>query len=113
MIYWDVRIGGFGPLFGGIVLLMLAALIIGGRGPTWEGGVLIFLLFICTVINPEMWWARYVPGLWLVPVLIALCNKPNGRRTVWLQALLGIALAANVLLTLVPVLARTLEIIRG
>jgi len=113
MIYWDVRIGGFGPLFGGIILLMILALVVGGRGLTWDAGSLSILLVLCTVINPEMWWARYVPGLWLIPILVALFNCPNGARTSWSRWLLAAAIVGNILLTAIPVVLRTLEIVRG
>jgi hypothetical protein len=112
MIYWDVRIAGFGPLFSGIVLLMLAALLLTGRGMRWEAGVLIGLLLVGSVINPEMWWARYVPGLWLIPILIVLFNRADGARRVWSARLIGATMAANILMTLIPVIIRTSEIIR-
>lgn len=96
----DVRIGGFGPLFGGITIIM----IIGGL--LWKNificnssrnillitGVMIFTI----VINPEIWWARYVPQMWIIPImfLILLTKNMQGKSkkiyTIFLSLLIGI-----------------------
>lgn len=73
----DVRIGGFGPLFSGIVVLAVAcaaALVV--REDRREPAVLTLLyiaavLLLSVVLMPQNWWARYVPQLWLVPVCLA------------------------------------------
>jgi hypothetical protein len=31
------------------------------------------LIFATVIINPASWWARYVPQLWLIPLLLLLC----------------------------------------
>jgi hypothetical protein len=74
--YPDVRIGGFGPLFG--LAMLLAAAIGLLRRPlgvvvpakAWALAALLVAIAFC---NPALWWARYVPHLWLLPVgLLAL-----------------------------------------
>jgi hypothetical protein len=68
---YDLRIGGFGPLFG--VMLGLAVLVFVMRAHDETGGVataLILLGIVASLVaNPEMWWARLVPQMWLLPVL--------------------------------------------
>ncbi|WP_429842516.1 hypothetical protein [Brevibacillus sp. FIR094] len=72
----DVRVAGFGPLFGGAMIvtcLILVALLLGTHRKKAAPFLWISLaLFVTVLINPESWWARYVPQLWLIPLLIAL-----------------------------------------
>lgn len=72
----DVRIAGFGPFFGGAVIitcLILVALLVGTHRKKAAPFLWISLaLFVTVLINPESWWARYVPQLWLIPLVIAL-----------------------------------------
>lgn len=78
----DVRLGGFGPWFGGCVLVALVGLVALGGGhrrfavlAAW--GALILPAFL----NEGGWWARYHPQLWLVPVLVALLlMRADGSR---------------------------------
>jgi hypothetical protein len=86
-VYTDVRVGGFGPLFSGICLLTLIIIILityycHKNYITVNNYILFlcFLIFLTVIINPESWWARYVPQLWLIPLLIlsvdwkTICN---------------------------------------
>ena len=70
----DCRIGGFGPLFeaalvGSGVLLLLIFNIFGS-----ESFIVLGMFFSgilgTTLVNPECWWARYVPQLWLIPCIV-------------------------------------------
>ena len=80
--YPDVRISGFGPLFSGAIILSLfnlfGILVITKRCKILKNSdisikLLIFVLIIISVlINPESWWARYVPQLWLIPIFSLL-----------------------------------------
>lgn len=96
----DVRIGGFGPLFGGITIIM----IIGGL--LWKdifisnvarNIILITSVIIFTIaINPEIWWARYVPQMWIIPILFLILLTKNMRGkfknfyTIFLSLLISI-----------------------
>lgn len=92
--YTDARYGGFGPLFGGIILMMLVCGVITCR---WKKRILIFFLtgmgfiLFSILINPESWWARLSPQLWLLPVLfITACFytskfKHINRYTAWIM----------------------------
>jgi hypothetical protein len=69
----DLRIGGFGPFFGitiAVTLLAASLLILGPRiGIGFAAVALGTLLSIA--VNPQMWWARLVPQMWLLPILVA------------------------------------------
>lgn len=78
-IMTDTRSGGFGPLFSAAVVLaiLFAALILFLKRKDTNplNNVLLpmcLLLLITVVINPASWWARYVPQLWLIPVLLLI-----------------------------------------
>jgi hypothetical protein len=102
LAYADLRIGGFGPLFGAGVLaagVLAVGVVAAGRRRTQEretqrtprgrpwlgpqglllgGGGLLLTSAFCT---PGVWWARYVPQLWLVPAgLVVLGVVESGRR---------------------------------
>lgn len=70
----DVRIGGFGPLWGSIVAaafaLGLAALARGRLSRPALG--LAAAIGVSVLLNPACWWARYVPQLWFLPVALAI-----------------------------------------
>lgn len=93
--HYDVRIGGFGPLFGALVLVAAAALVRGvltlrtrpGAAPLW----IIGLIALASIfLHPEGWWARYAPQAWLFPLAIAAAawtaSDRVGRLTAWLIA---------------------------
>jgi len=80
--YSDVRVSGFGPLFSGAIILcllnLLAILELKKihhilKNPDTSIKFLTFVLILFSVlINPESWWARYVPQLWLIPIFSVL-----------------------------------------
>ena len=92
--YTDSRYGGFGPLFGGTILLIM---LYGVTACRWRRRVFVlfltgigFILF-SILINPEAWWARLSPQLWLLPLLfITACfytsnHKKINRYTAWVM----------------------------
>lgn len=79
----DVRVAGFGPLFGGAVLLtwlVLLAVLFLGRQRSKPILAICGVLLLSVLVNPESWWARYVPQLWLVPILLAIAGLEVGKR---------------------------------
>ncbi|HVO70563.1 MAG TPA: hypothetical protein VMT24_10985, partial [Aggregatilineaceae bacterium] len=82
----DIRIAGFGPWYGGVLLLSIGLLILltvrYRRRLVFGFSLLIMLgaVVVSTLSNSEAWWVRYVPQLWLVPVLIALLGLILSRR---------------------------------
>jgi hypothetical protein len=71
----DVRFGGFGPWFGLAFVIAAvaacAALLAGGKhSALWL--LAIVAILVSALVNPELWWARFVPQLWLVPVVVGV-----------------------------------------
>lgn len=101
----DLRVGGFGPLFsGGLILtsvLLLWAILRRRSAIDPALIVMIGLIAISVLINPEAWWARYVPQLWLIGplgLLILLTLQPPR----WVIALgIGLALLLMINLSLI------------
>jgi|SRR5579883_296840 len=103
----DVRMGGFGPLFSGAVLLSLIILSIAAWS-NFEGvQALLFMtwvLLFSVFVNPQAWWARYAPQLWLVaPFSLVLTTLRQDhaftRRSLKLLGrLLALILSLNLLL---------------
>jgi hypothetical protein len=85
----DVRVGQMGPLFGGAVLLAIvltiAVLFVGG----WRDWLVLLTLGVVAItlftvaINPDSWWMRYNPQLWLAVVfLVSLAFTRRGAPLV-------------------------------
>ncbi len=90
----DVRVSGFGVLFGGIMLLSLVAAVLTrfkNAAPVMPAIAVLTLLWL---FFPETWWARYNPYLYYVPCLIALFIGKNA-----VSAGLCVLLAANGLIS--------------
>jgi hypothetical protein len=70
----DPRTGGFGPLFSAALLLAATLMILAARARAISATLVASLAFLIgsVLINPEAWWARYVPQLWLVPLTVAM-----------------------------------------
>jgi hypothetical protein len=108
-IWLDTRIAGFGPLFGGAVLLSL--ILLATAWPLDKKKTLVYacigLLIVCSaLVNPEAWWARYVPQLWLLPVLCAMLGLALNSKP---QRILGLAIILVLSLNLYTVSASYLE----
>lgn len=109
----DVRLGGFGPLFSGILLLSSGLLIYWAI--TRQGNRNLYaipLLILASVLaNPEAWWARYAPQLWLVPVVAAIFaigfQKRASIRTA--GSLLALLILVNIVLVGAPYLYHQLK----
>ena len=65
----DVRISGFGHLFSGIFLISLILTIYLFKKKKAFFSLLI--IYFSVLLNPICWWARFVPQLHLLPVMIA------------------------------------------
>ncbi len=104
----DVRAGGFGPLFGGAMLLaavLLVLLVVRYRSALLTNSpfVLTALTAVSILPNQEMWWARLAPQSWLLPVLLLLAGHRLIRdRTRWLLVALSATLSLNVAIQYIP-----------
>lgn len=81
----DTAIGGFGPLFSGVLVLSLIILLMAflfNIPRTMVVLGLLVVLFASVFINYAAWWARYVPHLWLLPFIIALLGFSFDERKV-------------------------------
>jgi len=113
-----IRAGGFGPLFGGIFLLVIpvaaAGFFLWGRRYLPDFG--FFLLVALTIgINPQCWWARLTPQTWLGPLIFIFSLSRLGSRrkagrwgVVLLLALTGINLGLVLGSNIVQQTGRTL-----
>lgn len=76
MVSPDVRIGGFGPLFGASLILLTIGLarFISRSEIKKQSYLIISVIFILAscLVNPETWWSRYIPQFWLLPLLGSL-----------------------------------------
>lgn len=94
----DLRIGGFGPVFGlALGLVVLAAGLFGllTHSLTQSKNDVGFLLIIFGVVmsiavNSEMWWARYVPQMWILPILASASIIQIGRYKWIALAIVGL-----------------------
>lgn len=71
----DMRIGGFGPMFGLILISSLILLFLQVKKKVHISMSTIIVLCslpLCVFIFREGWWARYVPFFWVFPLLILL-----------------------------------------
>ncbi|MCI8331059.1 MAG: hypothetical protein HFE04_03035 [Bacilli bacterium] len=74
----DVRIGGFGVLFSGI--LIISILIILKEIKKQKQKTTIYLMpiigtIILITILKDAWWARYIPQLYIIPIIALILNK--------------------------------------
>jgi len=70
----NVRIGGWGPLFGGVVILSLLLLgVTTVRRPRCAVWLVIAVapIVLSVLVNPICWKARYAPQSWIVPPILA------------------------------------------
>lgn len=98
----EIRVGGFGPWFA-LALLLSGVCFLGAARKTRAWGVagaLAASFTLLTLLNPEAWWARYVPFFWLVPGILGLgtLETLNGCNTLMSKALRGLAGAQILLL---------------
>src|SRR5262249_34674710 len=97
----DVRLGGFGPLFSGAIVLGVAILVVLFWKYRWRlmGAahlfVLMGLVLISAVCVQENWFARYVPQVWILPLIATILALLITRH--WLSR--GLALAMLLLLS--------------
>jgi len=89
----DARAGGFGPLYGTVLVLALLA---AGTLLFWRGPPLATLFPIVPVVISlaltQTWWARWAPQGWLLPVClllpVAAClSREGGNKRKWLPVL--------------------------
>ena len=91
-----VRVGGWGPLFSGVVVLTLLLIVVTGfRRPRMLLTIALAVapIAVSVVVNPYCWKARYVPQSWLVPLVIVVVVVANSPRR-WERALAAAVVVA-------------------
>lgn len=75
----DTRIGGWGPFFSlGIILsIILFVYMMYKKIYNIYFFISICIILISTIVNPECWWARYVPQFYIIPIIILLYAEIN------------------------------------
>lgn len=96
----DIRVAGFGPLFcASLILTIIAALITCLKIFKRENVILwsvFFALVITIVINPEPWWMRYIPQLWIVVAILIVIVYKSSKLGQWLAAICLAVMLLNV-----------------
>ena len=83
--YHETRVAGFGPWFSGCFLLAIPlAVWYMLRDPSATSALLLAASTITAslILSPQLWWPRYGPQLWLLPLvpLFFVLRKPCSRR---------------------------------
>lgn len=69
----DTRVAGFGPHFSGVLILSFIFWLLHYKEFARKEVVGMFvLIFGSVLINPGLWWARYVPQMWLIPLILVI-----------------------------------------
>jgi hypothetical protein len=93
---YDLRIGGFGPLFAvALALASVIALMRASDGTRDVGLALIAFGTVASILVMSVsWWARFVPQMWLVPVLAsayAIRTGSSRRMGVVIVGIMGVS----------------------
>ena len=101
--FHDVRIGGFGPLFSGALLLALALAAAGCARRVLPPSLVLLIggaILASLLVSTHTWWARYGPHLWWLPIVpVAAALRAGGE--LWLRraaAAFALLLLADALL---------------
>ncbi len=80
--YHETRVAGFGPFFSGCLLFSLALgvwLLIPGSPLRWVLLLLAGTIVASLLISVHLWWPRYGPQLWLLPIVPVVVAFGAGR----------------------------------
>lgn len=104
----DVRWGGWGPLFGGVLLVTLAFLLLRSH-QIREYMPLVILLALLSTISPESWWARLNPQLHTFVAFSLLFFYIKDPRSRWVFNLMFAVLILNSLLIFKSSIRNTID----
>lgn len=113
----DARYGGFGPLFGSILLLIvpgaMVVLVKAKRIVKWFSFIIVGVIVVSTLINPEAWWARLTPQLWLLPltIIVSFYYLP-GKHWKYARGFLMTLLLLNSMMVMITHTSYTLDMNR-
>jgi hypothetical protein len=104
--FQDLRISGFGPLFGGAFLIAACLLVAAMIRPGIPREIPILLLGAIAaslLVSTCSWWARYGPQLWWLPIVAVVAGLaiPGWRAGRWVSWFLATLLLVNAVLVTV------------
>jgi len=70
--FHETRVSGFGPYFGGIIILSTVLFIIvfiKDRKSRWILSLAAAAIFASLMFSKHFWWPRFGPQMWLIPLL--------------------------------------------
>ena len=98
--YVGARVCGFGVFWSGIVILSIILMFFvryKNKENTKLFKLLLFIMLALLLANPYSWWARYVPHIWAIPLIVSMHllkqKNKNVVKNILLHALLFIMLA--------------------
>jgi hypothetical protein len=86
----DVRVGGFGCFFSGILILSIIIYFFSfanSKKVRQYFNYLIISIVIAVFILPAGWWARYVPFFYFIPILMLLYSEYYRPQKSWILRL--------------------------
>lgn len=98
----ELKLAGFGPFFSGALLISSVLLLLGAfrysRQIIFKNVLAaIGIILISVFIIPDSWWARFVPQLWLFPVIVLFMSEfLPVRGSSYLKPALYAAIGMNV-----------------
>lgn len=103
-INFDTRLGGFGFLFSGVlVLTFLLTLYLFLKKNTLNKKILVLVLFaflVSVIINPASWWSRLSAQIWLIPIVFIIFGLIlKNKKSIVLSEITLVILIVNVLVS--------------
>lgn len=105
--YHETRVAGFGPFFSGCLILAFilgVALLFAAPAVRWPM-LLIASAVVCSLLlSRHLWWPRYGPQLWLLPILpvaLALRQRVRGYKLALACATLALLFADTAIVSFV------------
>lgn len=99
----DMRLGGFGYFFSGIIILSLLislSLRFKSKEDKKTFFTVIAILLITIFGNHEAWWARFVPQLWILPVLILIFSVMHREKHVSAYIIAGVCIINSLIINI-------------
>jgi len=104
----DNKIGGLGPYYGFLMwtaLLALLVLIKTDRSNIKTSLFVLLTVWLSVASCPEIWWARFVPQAWLLPMVVLMSlvgSRKQFRGRAVLLGLMSTIIVMNTAFVLVP-----------
>lgn len=80
-----VRVGGWGPLFGGIfilIIILLPVILFSYKRQSLNYFLFLGLIILSIIVNREFWYARFAPQVWLIPFVFLTLLLSNKKKII-------------------------------